>query len=79
MSHEENIVYFVNPSYESALIGVSTDGIAVYDYWKMVDYLCITDGMEVEEAVEFMEYNTLRALPYIKNAPVVIISKEDDV
>ena len=29
------------------------------------------DSMTEEEAVEFIDYNTIRTLPYIPNAPIV--------
>ena len=32
----EDTVIFTNPSYSKAFIGVSTDGRAIYDYYKMV-------------------------------------------
>lgn len=68
----EDIVLFENYDYESAFIGVSYDRRAVYDYDLMVKYLVDKEGWEVIEAIEWIEYNTLRALPYISNAPIVI-------
>ena len=45
----------------------------VYDYRKMVDFLVETDGMEVTEAYEFIDYNTIRSIPYMGEfAPVVV-------
>lgn len=43
-------VVYSNPSYETALVGVTMEGVAVYDYEKMVQYLVDTDGMTEEEA-----------------------------
>ena len=62
-----------NDSYDSALIAVTDDNRAVYDYDKMIEYLCDRHGWTPEEAMEWIEYNTLRALPYFgEEAPVVI-------
>ena len=69
--YEETIV-FENPGYAGAFIGVSEDGRAVYDFEKMVQSLQEEDGMEEMDAIEFIEYNTIRAIPYIGHgAPVV--------
>lgn len=51
----EDVPVFDNPSYVTAFIGMSNNGNAVYDFDKMVEYLIETDGMEYEEAVEFIE------------------------
>lgn len=58
----EDVVIFESPSYESAFIGVSHDNRAVYDYYKMVDYLVATDDMTYDEAIEFIDYNTIGCL-----------------
>lgn len=69
---DEPVVIFENPSYESALIGVTTDYRAVYDYDLMVASLVEEDGMTGEEAEDFISYNTVRALPYMNNAPIIM-------
>ena len=74
----EDLVVFEHPSYDSAIIGVNSDYTrAVYSFEKMVECLMKEDGMEYEEAVEFIEYNTLRALPYFPNGPIVVYGIED--
>lgn len=70
----EDVVIFENPSYDDALIGVSDDNRAVYDFEKMVEWLHKHDGMELDEAVEFIEFNTIRALPYYEGAPIIMYS-----
>jgi len=66
------------PDYDDAIIGVDSDGHVVYDFDKMVEHLMREDGMEYEDAVEFIEYNTIRALPYIPNHPVVMYNLNED-
>lgn len=69
----ENVVLFLSSSYDDALIGVSEDGRAVYDFDLMVEWLIKTDGMSEEEAIEWIEYNTIRSLPYIgAKAPIIM-------
>lgn len=68
-----SIKYLVNYSYDDALIGVTEDGRAVYDYEKMIEWLMKEEGWTDNEAVEWIETNTLRALPYMgSDAPIVI-------
>ena len=69
----EGVVIFDNYSYDNALIGVSEDGRAVYDFDKMVEWLQANEGFTAEDAIEWIEYNTIRALPYAgEKAPIVI-------
>ncbi len=73
---ENEVLLFENPSYETALIGVWEDNNcvyrAVYDRDKMIEYLMESDGMEYDDAVDFMEFNTIRSLPYYPNAPIIV-------
>lgn len=68
-----DICIFDNPSYDEAFVGVSDDNRAIYDFDKMVECL----DMPVEEAVEFIEYNTIRALPYFQGAPIILYRVEE--
>lgn len=43
----------------------------------MVECLMEEDGMEYEDAVEFIEYNTIRALPYIPEHPIIMYHLEE--
>lgn len=77
---EESIV-FENPDYDSAIVGYdANDYRVVYDFEKMVEYLMDTNGMTYEDAVEFIEYNTIRAIPYAgPNSPIVVYNIEDNI
>lgn len=69
MGHDDAII-FDYPDYDEAIIGVTDGGRVVYDYDKMVQ--CLMDEMTEDEAVEFIEYNTIRALHYAKNPPIIM-------
>ncbi len=72
MGYEEAVV-FENPDYASAVIGVDTNGRVIYDYDLMVESLIEEDGMDYDEAVEFIDYNTIGSLPYAgENGPIVL-------
>lgn len=69
----EDVKYLVNYSYDDALIGVTTDNRAVYDYDKMVEWLMRVEGISSIEAMDWIDYNTIRALPYMgEDAPIVM-------
>lgn len=75
---EESVV-FENPDYEDAIIGWDENsGRIIYDYEKMVECLMNEDGMEYDEAAEFIDYNTVRACPYMgERAPIILKNIED--
>ena len=71
----EDTVVFENPSYLKAIIGISDDGALCYSYDKMVQCSIEEDKMEEEDAMEFIDYNTIRALPYASSMgvrPIVV-------
>ena len=65
-------------SYDDALVGVTTDKRAVYDYDLMVQWLVEEEGFEDDiEAMEWIDYNTIRAVPYFgSTAPVIFYAKD---
>lgn len=67
------VIFLTDPSYDNALIGVTEDEQAVYDYDLMIQWLQQNDGMTAEEAADWISYNTVRALPYMgEGAPVIL-------
>lgn len=43
----------------------------------MVEHIMNKDGVSAEEAIEWIDYNTIRALPYAGNKSPVILYKMD--
>ena len=70
----DGAVLFDNPSFDNSIIGISTNNNIIYDLTSMVDELAEDDNMSYEEALEFIDYNTLRTIPYIieGNKPIVM-------
>lgn len=67
---------------DECVIGVSSDNRVVYSFDKMVEYL-VNDGMSDIDAIDWIEYNTLRSIPYLDNridgkgkAPIVMYSRD---
>ena len=55
-------------------IGLTSDNCLVYSYDRLVQSLAKEYGTETD-AVEWLEYNTLRSLPYMEsmgNVPIII-------
>lgn len=76
----EEVVLFDSPDFDTAIIGVADEGSngrAVYDYEKMVAQLQKDEGWTREEAIEFIEYNTIRAMPYVEDPPIIITRLEN--
>lgn len=71
----EDAIVFDNMSYDGSIVGVTTDGRVVYDYDKMVEELMEDEECSYEEAAEWIDYNTIRALPYTgENGPIIMYS-----
>ena len=69
----DDTIVLEEPDYVTAIIGISQNGQLVYDYDKMVKHLCKKDNVSESSAVEFIDYNTLRAIPYMgEKAPIVV-------
>lgn len=69
----EGVKYLTDFSYDTALIGVSHDDRAIYDYDLMVEWLMEEEDFTEEEAVEWIDYNTIRALSYMgEDGPIVL-------
>lgn len=71
----EGIKYLTDFSYDSALIGVSHDDRAIYDYDLMIEWLIEDQGFTEIDAMEWIDYNTIRALPYMGNDSPIILKR----
>ena len=64
---------FDNPAYDNSIIGQTFDGRAIYDIEAMAEELATDDEMTLEEAMDFIDYNAIRSLPYAGDkAPIVV-------
>lgn len=73
----EDVIYF-DATYDSALIGISSNHRSVYDYEKMLKCL-MKDGASEEEAMDWIDYNTIGVLPYVDDDnkyPIIIYSND---
>ena len=76
----DNTVVFDNPSYDNSIVGITAEGRLVYDYQKMVEEFAKDNGVTELEAIEFIDYNTIRALPYFgENTPIIIERTKEEI
>lgn len=68
----EEAVIFSNPDFNGCIIGISTDDRVIYSLHKMCKWYKKKNKCSFEEALEFIECNTLRSLPYQENSPIVM-------
>lgn len=69
----EDTVVLENPNYIDAIIGISEDNRLVYSYSMMIESLIVSDEITDEEAIDFINYNTIRAIPYMGDkAPIIL-------
>lgn len=69
----EDAIVFSNLSYDNSIVGVTTDNRVVYDYDKMIAELMEDEGWDYDDAVDWIDYNTIRSLPYAgEKAPIVM-------
>ena len=70
---DDNALVFDNPAYDRSIIGQTFDGRAIYDIDLMAEELASDDEITLEEAMDFIDYNAIRSLPYAgEKAPVVV-------
>ena len=70
---DDEALVFDNPAYDNSIIGQTFDGRAIYDVEAMAEELAADDEMTIEEAMDFIDYNAIRSLPYAgEKAPVVV-------
>lgn len=67
---------YIFDGFEAAYAGMSHDGRVIYDYNKMVK-VCKKWGMTYEEALEYIDYNPVRTIPYLgEKAPIILYKVE---
>lgn len=69
----DEYVRFVEPSFDSAIIGVSHDYRLIYSYNKMIEEYMDQHQCNADEAMEWIECSTIPSLPYYENSPIILM------
>ena len=73
--NNNTIVFFSDYSFDEALVGITEDNRAVYEYDKMIRFLIENEGFTSDEATEWIECNTIPSLSYLgPGAPIIMHS-----
>ena len=62
--HEETL-FFEHPSFVKAITGITDSDQLIYDYNLMISAAMEEEMWDVDEAIEWIEFNTLRSIPYM--------------
>jgi hypothetical protein len=69
--HTETI-FFENPSFVKAITGITDSEQLIYDYDLMIEAGMEEEGWTYEETIDWIDFNTLRSLPYMgSNRPII--------
>ena len=68
----EGTVFFENPSFVKAITGITDSGQLIYDYDLMILAAMEEEKWDAEGAIEWIEYNTLRSIPYMGHAHPIV-------
>ena len=73
----KDAVVLDNASFDNSIIGVTFDGRVIYALDLMIHEYKEDNHCSEEEAMEWIDYNTIRALPYAgPKAPIIVSSCE---
>lgn len=69
-------VIYQNPSFDGAIIGVDlVSNAVIYDYNLMIEQLMKNENMTQIEAIQFIDYNTIRATAYFPQPKPIVLNK----
>jgi hypothetical protein len=70
-----NSIVLDNESYDNSIIGLTFDGGVIYSYERMVEEYMKDNECNEEEAMDWIDYNTIRAIPYFPKPKPIIVSE----
>lgn len=71
---EDAVPVFDCPAFDGAIIGLDIQtGAVVYDYDAMVREYMEDNNCDMFDAMEFIDYNTIRAIPYFPEPQPIIV------
>ena len=75
-SELDQIAVLEGDEFADGCIGLTIDNRLVYSYERLIESLSKHSEISYEDAMEYIEFNTIRSLPYIAaqdlHAPIII-------
>lgn len=68
---EDVIVFDPQDELNKAIVGITDQNQAVYEYDKLLEAMMEAEGWDEEEAADWISYNTLRDYSYRERGPIV--------
>ena len=62
-------------SYDESIIGTTLEGGVIYSYERMVEEYMSDNACDEEEALDWINYNTIRAIPYLPDPKPMIVDE----
>lgn len=75
---DDDVTYFTNPYFTDAIIGVGDNGALIYDYDSMIKCAMEEQGWSMEDAIDWIEYNTIRTIPYMGSKHPIIHYNDEE-
>ena len=72
---DTDVIVLEGDEFADGAVGLTDDYHLVYDYNRLVESLMKHNSWTSEEAIEWIEYNTIRAIPYMRssgNEPIIL-------
>jgi len=73
--HGEELLLLSEGYFDEAIVGITNDDRVVYDMDKMIEVFCHENDCDIEEAIEYLEFNTWCA--YVGESTPVYIQRRD--
>ena len=68
-----------NPAFDNSIVGISTEGRAIYNLDKMIEEFMKDNNCTCEEAIDYIQYNTIRAAEYYSDGPIIIVATIENI
>lgn len=79
---DKELIILDNPSFDKSIIGLvgEENPRLVYDYNSMCEEMCTDNGIDLDDAIDYIDYNTMRSLPYMgDNAPLIMADTRKNI
>lgn len=73
----DDVILLEPKELDEAIVGISHDNRAIYDYDLLVKSFIKCDNISEDDAIEWIDHNTIRSLPYQVKSPIIMYNLKD--